>query len=78
MSRTKPRSIEAEEARYGWITTPVAGERIGVSAKHVVKLIRAGELRARNVALPGAKRPDFRVDPESVEEFLDRRTTEAA
>lgn len=76
--RKTHRTIEAEEARYGWITTKLAGERIGVSPKSVVKLIRAKELRARDVSLPGSSRPDFRVDPESVEAFLDRREEQAA
>jgi hypothetical protein len=78
MSRTLARTPEAEIARYGWISTGKAAERIGgdvpVSTSHVLRLIAAGELRARNVAMPGSKRPDWRVDPKSVDKFLADRT----
>jgi hypothetical protein len=79
--RTKPRSIEAEEARYGWISTTLAAARIGgdppVSTAHVVRLIEDGELEARDVSRPDSKRPEWRVNPESVEAFLTRRTRKA-
>lgn len=80
--RAIARSPEAEKARYGWVTTGEAAIRIGgedpVSTSHVIRLIEAKELRARNVAMPGSKRKDWRIDPASIEEFLDRRTSEAA
>lgn len=82
MSRAIARSPEAEQARYQWVTTAKAAELIGgdepVSTSHVLRLIEAKELRARNVAMPGSKRKDWRVDPASVEEFLDRRTSDVA
>lgn len=80
MSRAIARSPEDEQKRYGWITTGRAAELIGgekpVSTSHVVRLIEAGELVARNVSL--GKRADWRIDPASVEAFLDKRTTRAA
>lgn len=81
--RAIARSPEAESARYNWVTTGRAAELIGgektpVSTAHVLRLIEAKELRARNVAMPGSKRKDWRVDPASIEEFLDRRTQESA
>lgn len=80
MSRTIARSPEDEQKRYAWITTGRAAELIGgdkpVSTSHVVRLIEAGQLTARNVSL--GKRADWRIDPESVERFLDRRTSKAA
>lgn len=79
--RAIARSPESERARYGWLSTARVAEMIGgdepVSTAHVVRLIEARELRARNVASPGAKRAEWRIDPASVEEFLDRRTVEA-
>lgn len=80
--RAIARSPEAEKARYGWMTTGEAAKLIGgtdpVSTAHVLRLIEAKELRARNVAMPKSKRKDWRVDPASVEEFLDRRVQESA
>lgn len=82
MSRVIARSPEAERARYQWVTTGTAAKMIGgevaVSTTHVLRLIEARELRARNVAMPGSKRKDWRIDPASVEEFLSKRTVEAA
>lgn len=81
--RAIERTPEQERARYNWLTTKVAAERIGgeekpVSTSHVLALIEARELRARDVSSPGSKRKDWRVDPASIEEFLDRRTSDAA
>jgi hypothetical protein len=75
--RTNHRTVEQEEARWGWLSTSVAAQRIGgeppVSTEHIVGLIEDGELRARDVSRKGSKRPEYRVDPASLEEFLDRR-----
>lgn len=75
--RTNHRSVEDEVIRYGWISTTLAAQRIGgdppVSTEHVVGLIEDGELRAQDVSRKGSRRAEYRVDPESVEEFLDRR-----
>jgi hypothetical protein len=83
MSRTIGRTEEQERARYNWITTGAAAERIGgedepVSTSHVLALIEAGEIRARHVGLASSKRKDWRVDPASIDEFLNKRTNVAA
>lgn len=79
MSRTISRSPELERLRYAWVTTSKAAELIGgekpVSTAHVVRLIEVGALRARNVAMPTATRKDWRIDPASIEKFLDGQTT---
>jgi hypothetical protein len=76
--RAKPRSEDQEAARYQWISTPLAAARIGgeppVSTTHVVRLIEDGELEARDVSRPGSKRPEWRINPTSVDDFLVRRT----
>lgn len=78
MSRILPRTIEAEQARYRWISTTLAAQRIGgeppVTTGHIVNLIDDGELEARDVSRPGSRRPEWRVNPESVDAFLARRT----
>jgi hypothetical protein len=82
VSRTLARTPEAERQRYGWITVAEAAKRIGgdkpVSRTHVVRLIEAKQLRARDVSAPASERREWRVDPVSVEKFLDERTHEAA
>lgn len=68
------RTKQQEVARYRWLSPAEAGERIGgVSRDHVIRLLKEGELRARNVALASSKRPDYRIDPDSVDEFNRRR-----
>lgn len=68
------RTVEQEQARYRWPTTKETGELIGgVTPEHVIRLIHAGELAARDVSLPTSKRPDYRVDPASIDSFNERR-----
>jgi hypothetical protein len=45
-----------------------------VSQDHVGDLIRSKALRAINVALPGAKRPTYRVTEEQLQQFVAART----
>lgn len=65
------RTKEQQFADYNW-PAPSAVARMlgGVSAEHVIRLVKAGELRARNVAVTGTR---YRIDPESVEDFKRRR-----
>jgi excisionase family DNA binding protein len=68
------RTKEAAYAAYNWPTPAEAAELLGgVSAEHVIRLVKAGELRARNVALSGTR---YRIDPASVEAFNRRRMVE--
>lgn len=69
--RTKEQSIAA----YNWPTPSEAAQMIGgVSAEHVIRLVKAGELKARNVALSGTR---YRIDPESIRDFNERRTVDS-
>ena len=69
-ARGSMRTKEQEQARYRWPSPAVAGVRIGgVSPEHVIRLIKDGALRARDVSRPKSKRPEYRVDPDSIEEF---------
>jgi excisionase family DNA binding protein len=53
-------------------------ERLGVRRAGVLALIRAGELRAVDVALRRGGRPLWRIDPDDLEAFVARRTRPAA
>lgn len=58
-------------ADHNWLTPTEAARLIGgVSSEHVIRLVKAGELAARNVALSGTR---YRIDPESVTAFNERR-----
>jgi hypothetical protein len=71
MRASKLRSQEASYAAYNWPTPAAAAELLGgVSAEPVIRLGKAGELRARNVALSGKR---YRIDPQSIEAFNRRR-----
>ncbi len=70
------RTKEQDIANYTWPTPAEAAAMLGgVSSEHVIRLVKAGELRARNVALSGTR---YRIDPESIRLFNERRTVEAA
>ncbi|TWT35627.1 Helix-turn-helix domain protein [Posidoniimonas corsicana] len=47
-------------------------ERLGVSRSHVSRLISTGVLPAKDIAVPGARRPTYRVDPVALDAYLDR------
>lgn len=69
------RTREQEQANFNWLTPSEAARLIGgVSSEHVIRLVKAGELAARNVALTGTR---YRIDPASVESFNARRTVAA-
>lgn len=69
------RTREQVFADYNWPTPAEAAKRLGgVSAEHVIRLVKAGELRARNVALSGTR---YRIDPESIDDFCKRREVAA-
>lgn len=76
------RTAEDEDLRYGWIGTAAAAKRIGgaepVSTAHVLALIEDGEIRARRISRPGAKRAEWRIDPASLDAWLEARENRAA
>ncbi|HEY7770467.1 hypothetical protein [Longimicrobium sp.] len=75
------RTIEQERARYNGISTSEAAKRIGgavpVSNEHVLALLEDGEIEATDVSRAGAKRPEWRFSPESIDSFMERRTKKA-
>lgn len=80
MSRVATPTSEGErhEARRRWLTTVQAGELLGgVDVSTVRELIRDGHLKAYNAARPGAKRADWRLLPEWVEEYRRKRMNAA-
>jgi hypothetical protein len=57
------------------LTVKDVSRRYGVTAHSVLCWIKAGELRALNVSRrPGAKRPSWRITPEALQAFEERRT----
>jgi hypothetical protein len=48
---------------------------LGVDASKITALIKRGELEASNVAMNPLGRPRFRVSPEALQRFLQRRST---
>lgn len=65
-ARGEPSSVRA------WTVTQVA-ERYGCKPHLVLKLIAAGELVAIDLRLPGARRPRWKILPEALAAFEQRR-----
>ncbi len=62
------------QALYQWVTIQEAAKRLGgVGSAHVLELGRQKLIRVTDLRLPGAKRGVYRVDPESVQRFIDAR-----
>ena len=57
-----------------YFSPPQLAKRFGVKPSKIVRFIRAGELRAIDLAAAGSKRPRFRISPEAVAEFERRRS----
>jgi excisionase family DNA binding protein len=51
-----------------------AAEELGVCQHTILQFIRSGELRAVNVARPGAKKPRWRIPQAALDLFLLVRT----
>lgn len=56
------------------LTVPAVAEQLGVSDMYVYKLIRSGELRTINIALPGAVKSKIRVRADDLAEYIDKQT----
>ncbi|MBX3433687.1 MAG: helix-turn-helix domain-containing protein [Pirellulales bacterium] len=56
------------------LTPPEVGKLLRVAPETVIKWIKTGFLRASNVAT--GKRPSYRIRPDDLEAFLDRRLVE--
>lgn len=69
------RTNERDVIDYTWITVQDAARRLTVAPEHVLALGEAGELEVADLRLPGRSRGVYRVNPESVAAFLERRTS---
>ena len=59
------------EARY--LTPPAIASRFGVKPESVIGWIRNGELAAINLARQGSLRPRYRISPEALALFEQKR-----
>jgi excisionase family DNA binding protein len=55
-------------------TVPAAAEHLGCSDMHIYRLIAAGELRAVDIASPGAGRSKTRIRDDDLADYIDRKT----
>lgn len=74
------RNAAQDQAHALWPTVSevAADPRLRMHRKVVLRCIAAGELVALDVSSPGSLRPNYRVDPASVEAFVKRRMRKAA
>ena len=56
-----------------FLTPPTVAKQLGIKADRVIGWIRAGELRALNVATKLSRRPRFRIADADLQEFLNAR-----
>ena len=56
------------------LTVPGAAEFLGCSEMHVYRLIAAGELRAVDIATPGAGGSKTRIRSDDLADYIDRKT----
>ena len=71
------RAVEQEQARYNWLRPSQVAERLDCSTEHALALLRSGAFGAgvKDISLrPGEGRPEYRIAPEAVDEFLAART----
>ena len=52
-----------------YLTPPEPGRLWRVTPEKVIALIRAGRLRAADLAMPGSRWPRFRISPQAVQDF---------
>lgn len=55
-------------------STREAGEILGVTGMTVWRYVKAGRLRAVNLAEPGAARSKLRIRADDLQKFIDNRT----
>lgn len=65
-------------AQWPTVSEVAADPRLRMHRKVVLRCIAAGELSALDVSSPGSRRPNYRVDPASVESFVRRRRVDRA
>lgn len=64
---------ERQTARFNRMSPAKAAKILGVSAAQVRTYIEDGELKARDFAKHGAKKPYYLIDPADVEAFDEAR-----
>lgn len=79
------RTVQAEKARYQWLTPKQWGEQTGCSASHIRALIKSGWFRhdgeqpeCVDVSLPGARHPTYFLSPESLKRWFAERAQKGA
>lgn len=74
MQRTKSRPRREHELKLHSIpeTAALLG---GCSTMHVYRLIAAGELKAVDIATPGAGRPKTRIRSDHLADYIERKTS---
>ena len=59
------------------LTIPITAARLGCSDMHVYRLIAAGQLRAVDIAGPGARRSKTRIRTDDLAAYIESRTRRA-
>ena len=60
------------------LTIPETADELGISPNTVYKMIACGDLRAVDMAVPGARSSKTRIRLEDLEAFIEARTREAS
>lgn len=63
-------------AKEQFLTPPEISKRFGVATEKVLYWIRSGKLRAVNLG-NGSIRPRWRIDPDDLARFLEKRSNES-
>jgi hypothetical protein len=71
------RTREQEVAAFTWLKPKHVAKRLDVSAAHVLNLLHSGELEGIDVSDKG-KKPDYRISPDSMAAFEQRRKVPSA
>ena len=71
---TKRTAARTQESLH---TVPGAAEQLGCSDNHIYRLIAAGELRAVDIAQPGARKSKTRVRSSDLADYINRQTRTA-
>lgn len=67
------RTKEQEQALARGLSTKEVAQRLGVSVAHVIGLIDDDELRAVDASRKGAKVPHWKILPDDLDAFIERR-----
>ena len=70
----RPRDAQQDVRLY---TIPAAAGQLGCSEMHIYRQIAAGELRAVDIASPGAGRSKTRIRSDDLADYIDRQTRTA-